>query len=294
MFYDKSKTIHHPESIRKMNMEAWLQGNIIEVNNVYKPSVGDHTTLDLLDMENEIAHGLLYCNYFPERDYFEFIFKHESGAYTAYGFNDGEIVIPIPTLYIVGRIDTSIQSDGIYVSTYNMDVASPHLKHLPLSNVFSSGSSIGYDLTKKLNKHLSKPISSSKLCSGDALNEYINTYPCKTLEETISKMMNYMTAFLMANGNLDLSLYNGESSGSNGMSIYNIINEAYNENVRNDATRFRIYWTLLHLALAKNTPDEIYQILSETTNSQRLLERLGVTVDQVRKEVKDNPYNLEF
>lgn len=288
MFYDKNQTIHNPDSPRHMNAEAWIHGHDIQLQNNY---VADEvrTGINVLKFEEDIAHGMVYLDVNERNEYIEFIFKHEGGIYTQYGFSSGSITLPMPTVYVMGRMNYTIEYGKVYLYTYSLDLGSKHLQHVPLSNLFYNESSLGIHIRKNLGE-----IAITNMCPGDTFNEYLNREPSNSLEEAITKMINYMTPYLMANGNLDLDIFHGDRPNFKGLSIPTLIDRYYDQSITSKITQYRAYWSLLHLALDHRTPDEIYDVLYDTTDIDTIKRKLGVTSEELINYVNNNPHELVF
>ena len=288
MFYDKNQTIHNPDSLRHMNAEAWIHGHDIQLQNNYVASEV-RNGINVLEFEKDIAHGMLYLNVNERCEHLDFIFKHEGGVYTQYGFSSGSITLPMPTVYVMGRMEYRIENGKVYLYTSTLDLGSKHLQHVPLSNLFMSESGMGQILNEYLNN-----IEVTNMCPGETFNNYLNHEPSNSLEEAITKMINYMTPYLMANGNLDLDIFHGDRSNFKGLSIPRLIDRYYDSSITNSVTQYRAYWSLLHLALEHHTPQEIYDILYDNRDINVIKRELGVSIEQLRDYVNKNPHELTF
>lgn len=274
MFY-KNQTIHNPDSPRNMNAEAWSAGKSLRVGHKHVEGGRNFDKLDIRRHEEQIAHGFLEATYDERASKLHFVFKHEAGVYKQYGFGSGYIEIPLPELYIVGRLYISRDRGKYYAETGDIHLGSHYKQVLPLSNLYQSRDR---HVDDAVSKSCGKNIHYTHLCDGGVLSNLIG--PCDHIVTILNKIASHMTAFLLANGNDDLSLNNNDhESGVTANRIAGYLTHGSGSN----NTYYKNYWYFLNTALQKHNTQEIYDILITTPTTDAVMTRLGITEDDVKE-----------
>lgn len=277
MFLQK-ETIRHPDSPRLLSLRPWLFSNSVRTTNNYTkttPKADIH--IDIRDHDESIQHGFTYVDYNAHTKRLEFVFKHANGVYKQHGFAYGSMDIPLPDLYIEGKIELYGSRNRAQVSY--IAIGSEFLQQIPLSNIYYENATPAY-APRYLNDNTR--IYYSKICEGDSFHNMMDT--SKTALEAINKIANIITPFLLTNGNLDLGLIDYS---------YNQYKPTAKRLVRNlgvDSDDFiqsyAYYWSLLNLlSYTAYTPTEIYQHLANCDTHQLfndLLRENNITLEDIK------------
>lgn len=245
-----------------MNLKQWIFDKEIRVQNKHVEHIGTDIHLDLTPINDQIAEGLIYINYNRAERRLTLIYKHPEGIYDQQGFISGHIKIPLPELYVQFVFDIRHDNNVLKTRTDYVRIGSKYLTMLPLSNLYDRQLSTGHFPNESLVV--------TEICHGYTMDNMIRE--CNSITEIINKCSNNVTRFLMANGNLDLNLYDERARLADGTISSNALKLARSltnyEEHRTD--EYMAYWMMLHLLAKTHTPNEIYQKLLYFDNMEQL------------------------
>lgn len=284
MFLEK-ETIRHADSPRLLSLRPWLFSNSIRTTNHYTkttPKADIH--IDIRKQDESIQHGFTYVDYNAHTRKLEFVFKHANGIYNQHGFASGSIDIPLPDLYIEGKIELYGSRNRSQVSY--IAIGSEFLQQIPLSNIYYESATPAY-APRYINDNTR--IYYSKICVGDSFLNLAGASP--TALDTINKIANIITPFLLTNGNLDIEpldyCYNQNQPTANKLAEY------IGADTSDYAESYSYYWSLLNLlSNTAYTPTEIYQRLANC-DTRRAFNELLREHDITLRDIKINTYPID-
>lgn len=93
MFY-KNQTIHIPDSPRNQNTEAWLAGKTIRTKHRHVEGGRPFKNIDVMKLNDQIAHGFLKAEWNERNNHLNFVFKHAAGVYRHMDLTEGILMYP--------------------------------------------------------------------------------------------------------------------------------------------------------------------------------------------------------
>lgn len=271
MFY-KNQTIHIPDSPRNQSAEAWLAGKTLRTKHRHVEGGLPFKKVDVMQLNDQIAHGFLKAEWNERNNHLNFVFKHGAGVYRQYGFNGGYIDVPLPDIYVAVRME--VHRDGSTYNVYTRDVhiGTRYAQLLPLSNLYRSRDR---NVTESVQEENGETVFYTHVCDGGVLSRYVGNV--QHIVDILNKSASHMTAFLMTNGNLDLSLPDNRRTGyTTSNSISNYISDA------SRSSRYINYWVFLNMLISNHTPEQIYEELSQCDRASDVFEHFGITRDDVK------------
>lgn len=286
MFY-KNQTIHIPDSPRNQNTEAWLAGKTIRTKHRHVEGGRPFKNIDVMKLNDQIAHGFLKAEWNERNNHLNFVFKHAAGVYRQYGFNGGYIDVPLPDIYVAVRMGVTRDGSNYSVYTRDVHIGTRYPQLLPLSNLFGNRDR---NVSESVQEENGDDVLYTHVCDGGVLSRYVGQV--QHIIDILNKCASHMTAFLLSNGNLDLSLPdNRRKSYTTAHSISSYISDS------NRASRYINYWVFLNMLLADRTPEQIYEELSQCDRSSDVFNHFGLTSDDVksaRSRYQRGPNKLEM
>ena len=309
MFYT-NHSIHHPDSPRHMDAGTWVSGRTVVVKNQFDPSRLTLNPIDVTAHLDQIEQGVVRLTPVTRYDRLagtKIVYKLPQGMYTQQGFAGGFIDIPIPDIYI--HIDMSISqaSEGVYVQSVTLDIASNKQGFLPISNMYAY--TVRHDIPDFILPNAGDDTAVSNICIGDFFYDRRTTFP--NAVDAINDIIAVLPIFPFIKGNLDLSLsrrdgydegfFDPSSEGERGRSAYNNYNgqSDYSEKIyalhigawlsrqtqshcRRSVCSHVAYWLFLHYASQHPdfTIDDLYDKLSKTTSFDQFFERFGMSAQE--------------
>lgn len=245
------KYIHNPDSPRQLNPMAWLATNEIVVANEYKKTISnERVNIDVRDLSEQIAEGLLYVE--QTNDRIRVVYKLEAGLYTQTDFNGRTTYeIPLPDLYIVyyGAYGKTRNGDT-YLGSNKVWVGSKYADLLPLTNLYSN-----FQNPSGFEDYVNG-IRWFKVCAESVIPQMVGE--AQTMTNIINTMVNVFTMFLFSHSNLDLEL-----SDETTKSAYRIARQITRDSNRKQ--RYQNYWRFLkyHYDQIGNA-EEVYARLTQS------------------------------
>lgn len=277
MFYE-NQMVHIPDSPRNQHPEVWMNGKSLRTQHKHIDQISDFTNVSVVALEDQIAHGLLYANNDTNTRKLRLIFKHKSGNYAQYGFSDGNIDVPLPDLYVQMELYLIRNGQSYEVEVDYVYVSSQYLAFLPLSNLYDGNRSCFSEL-QQVNER--KQIYTAKLCDGGVITRLVGQAP--TVVDVINRISANLTSYLMTRGNTDLNLRNS----SNRFSI-NALLIANRFNTGSTRGEFIKYWAFLHKISENRTPEQVYEQLSELSQSRDIFDKFGITRDEIHAVARNS------
>lgn len=242
--FTNEKFIHNPNSPRQQSLEPWLKQNAVMVNNEYSTKNVNTVDIDIRDLNDQIAEGVLYVKYDNRNDQLRVIYKLKQGVYTQQGF-DGERQYPIPLPDIYLLMDFKMNTFGKLSNDY-VKIGSPYLNNLPLTNIYSDIYHENSMLTSDWAKMCCERVLSTMVGQFDSPNQAVN------------RLVASVPTFLLSKSNTDLDLFHGRDNSARDISL------GLDDGGKYD--RFVAYWEFLkeHWDTGKyQTPNEFYKQLAE-------------------------------
>lgn len=299
MFLDKN-TIRKPDSPRHQSTKPWLFNNSLRSKNHYVPELKTFNQINHLSNHERVKHGYIYASYDNFENTFTFVFKHAPGIYRAYGFLEGSINIPLPELYIYGKLTFMQNDDGTYfIRDEYIALGSPWLSALPLSNIYTERA----EPRPRPTTSDDEIIYYAPVCSGHIL--YNRTQNSKTPLEIINKCASYFTSFLLNHGNTDLKLYAYDTDSSyddddddddyHTQKITSHRIGAILSGMAPDdhfdrqaiAESYQRYWVFLHQIKDMDTPNNIYARIREYNDFDDVLAEFNLSFKDVHEYYKN-------
>ena len=284
MFLEK-ETIRHADSPRLLSLRPWLFSNSVRTTNHYtKTTPKTDIHIDVRNHDESIQHGFTYVDYNDRTKRLEFVFKHANGIYKQHGFAYGSINIPLPDLYIEGKVElygSRHRSQVSYIA-----IGSEFLQQIPLSNIYYENATPAY-APRYINNNTR--IYYSKICVGDSFLNLAGASP--TALEAINKIANIITPFLLTNGNLDIEPL--DYCYDRHQPTAKTLIERIGADTSDYAESYSYYWSLLNLLSdTAYTPTEIYQRLANC-DTRRAFNELLSENNITLSDIKTNTYAID-
>lgn len=275
MFYNQ-QFVNKPDSPRKQSPIPWTFNKTLRTAHKHINTLKSRINIDHREIEEQIAQGFVYIQTLDNNKTIKFLYKIPAGTYTIHGFRRGSIDIPLPQLYVAGRLQ--IQNQSIIYN--NIRLGSQYLPLLPLSNIHNEYDDESFEIETSNGK----PIYYMKMCTGSALRDLIGEV--NNPIEAINKLQSIIIPFFLRYGNEDLRLCPLEVSNLNSITARSI-SYYLEDQLTCQSNHYTRYWILLNYLHQKYDTHYIYQTLGSMRHRREIFNKFDITPADFQKYLKE-------
>ena len=274
MFYEQ-QFVHNLDSPRKQSPIPWAFNKTLRTGHKHINTLKSQINIDHRDIEEEIAQGFVYLQT-PDNKYIDFLYKIPAGTYTIYGFRRGSIDVPLPELYVAGRLKFNNNS----LVYHNIRLGSQYLPLLPLSNIYNYDDSESFEIDTSNGQ----PIYYMKMCTGSALRDLIGEV--NNLMEAANKLQTILIPFFLRYGNDDLRLCPLEADSLNSITARSI-SYFLQDKLTIASDHYTRYWILLNYLHQKYDANTIYRKLGSMNQRHEVFDEFDITPSEFQEAYQE-------